>query len=186
MTPRKACVTIPPMKKKNIVLIGFMGSGKSFVSRGLGKILKREVFSTDSLIEEQAGRSIPIIFKRFGEAYFREIEKDVVRKLVRKQGVILDCGGGVIVDPFNVVRLRKNGILIYLKASPRFLYQNIKGRKRPLLNLRDPLKIIKRMLSLRKPLYEASADYIIDSEHKSIEDICHSIVSLLSCKNLKV
>lgn len=168
------------MNKKNIVLIGFMGSGKSFVSIRLGKILKREVFSTDSLIEKRTGQKIPVIFKRFGEAYFRKIEKDVVKALSRKRGVILDCGGGVIVDPLNIVRLKKNGTLIYLKASPRFLYQNIKGRKRPLLNAPDPLRTIKKMLGLRKPLYEQSADHIINSERKSIAEICHAIVRLLS------
>ncbi len=143
-------------------------------------MLKRDVFSTDTLIEQKTGRRIPTIFKRLGEAYFRKVEEDVVKNLSKKQGVILDCGGGVVVNPLNITRLKKNGILIYLKASPTFLYQNIKGRKRPLLNVSDPLKTIKKMLRLRKPLYEESAEHIIDSEHKSIEQICQRIVRLLS------
>ena len=115
---------------ENIVLIGFMGSGKSMTAKKLAEILKRKIISTDKMIEEREGRTISKIFEESGESYFRKIEKDVIAEVSAQTGVILDCGGGGVLDPGNMANLRRNGILIYLSASPDSIYENIKNKTR--------------------------------------------------------
>ena len=168
-----------PTAKTNIVLIGLMGAGKSSVAKRLGLLLKREVISTDALIEDKEGKAIRDIFKDEGEAYFRALEKETVRAIADRTDVIIDCGGGVVLDQKNIVHLKRNGVLIYLKASPKFLYQCIKNKKnRPLLNVKDPLARIKLLLEQRKSKYE-QADITIVSENKTIDEICDEILELI-------
>jgi shikimate kinase len=167
------------MVNKNVILIGFMGSGKSMTASRLSKILGRKVISTDKLIEKREGRSISKIFDESGESYFRKVERKIVAEVSRQTGVILDCGGGVVLDAENRVNLKKNGILIYLSASPDSIYKNIKNRAhRPLLNVKDPRARIAKLLEERKPLYE-QADVVIDADHKSIDQITEEVLKVL-------
>jgi shikimate kinase len=166
--------------KKNIVLVGFMGCGKSKVSRNLQARLNLPRFSTDRIIEEREGRKIPVIFKNFGEAYFRRKEADVVREVARQEGAIIDCGGGVVVNPVNLRLLRKNGILFYLEASPECLLENLKsGKVRPLLQVKDPLREIKKLINARRAFYE-KAHYRINADFKTIPNIGSQIIAILS------
>ena len=91
---------------KNIILTGFMGAGKSLISRHLADMLGREVVSTDDLIEEREERTINDIFERSGEAYFRELEAAVVRDIAQKENLIIDCGGGIVLNPENIERFK--------------------------------------------------------------------------------
>ena len=167
------------MSIKNIVLIGFMGSGKSMTANRLSEILGRKVISTDKLIEEREGRPISRIFEESGEPYFRKVEKDVVAEISKRTSVILDCGGGVVLDAENRENLKKNGILIYLSASPYTIYKNIKNRAhRPLLNVKDPRVKIAQLLAERTPLYE-QADFVINADHKSIDRITKDVLKVL-------
>ena len=93
---------------KNIVLVGFMGAGKSVVAKNLGAILKRHVVSTDAMIVEREKRPITDIFKDSGEAYFRGVEKSVVEEVSKKNNLIVDCGGGVVLNQDNIDNLKKN------------------------------------------------------------------------------
>ena len=164
---------------KNIVLIGFMGSGKTFVSAVLGRKLKRPVISTDQLIEQKEGMSVADIFKKHGEAYFREKEEEVVQRIAGGQGAIIDGGGGVVINLKNIAALKKNGVLFYLWASPEFLYKTIALNKdRPLMQVKDPMEQIKKMLKEREKFYN-QADYKIVSEHKKIEEIADDIIKLI-------
>ncbi len=104
------------MNTKNIILVGFMGSGKSLTSNKLAGALGREVYSTDQLIEKREGRGITEIFRDSGESYFRKVEKEVVKDASKENGIILDCGGGVVLDPENITHLKKNGLIFYLSA----------------------------------------------------------------------
>ena len=167
------------MKDRNIVLIGFMGSGKSSVSRQLGKLLKREVFSTDKIIEDREKRPISDIFTHSGEEYFRKCEHNVVKELATKSGVIIDCGGGIILDETNVQELKKNGVFFYLKATPEFLFEKVKNQKhRPLLQVEKPLEKIKQMLNDRSPLYEKAADYTIISTDRTIDKMAKEVMTI--------
>jgi shikimate kinase len=157
------------MEKKNIVLIGFMAAGKTMIGRALARRLKRPFFSTDVLVEEKEKRTIRQIFEQSGEAYFRSVENGVVKQLANQQGVIIDCGGGVVLNNENFTELRKNGIIIHLKASPEVVYQRIKGESnRPLLNVPDPLARVRELYEQRLPLYN-QADMVVDVSSSSIE-----------------
>jgi len=154
---------------KNIVLIGFMGSGKSMISRELGKRLRTDVIATDALAEAKEGMSIHEIFKSKGEVYFRDLETGIIKDISLKQGIIIDCGGGVILRKENLQHLKTNGIVFYLQATPEVIYQRIKHEThRPLLKVPDPLGCIKELYNQRLPLYN-QADHVIDANDVSIE-----------------
>ena len=155
--------------KKNIVLIGFMGSGKSKIGRRLAEQLKIDLVSTDEMIEKKAGQSITAIFQTKGEAYFRDLESTMVKEVAARQGIIIDCGGGVVLRPINLQELKRQGIVFYLSAAPETIYERIKHEKhRPLLNGPDPLGCIKELYNQRIPLYN-QADHIIDADDASID-----------------
>jgi len=155
--------------QKNIVLIGFMGSGKSKVAAELAKRLGRELVATDSFIESWACKKIEAIFKDHGEAYFRDLETKIIEKVSSLQNVIIDCGGGVVLRPENLQHLKTNGIVFYLQASPEVTYNRIKHEThRPLLKGPDPLGCIQELYNQRLPLYN-QADFVIDANGASIE-----------------
>lgn len=163
---------------QNICLVGFMGSGKSLTSKRLATALNREVVSTDDLIVEREGRPITVIFNDSGEPYFRQVEKEVVREVSARTGVIVDCGGGVVIDPENVESLKKNGTVFFLDAPPARIFNNVKGQKqRPLLNVEDPQAKIAELLEVRRPYYER-ADIVIDAD-KPIEAIAQDILEVI-------
>ncbi len=167
------------MLQKNIVLIGFMGSGKSMVARRLAKILKRDVVSLDELIEAKEGRPIKRIFEESGEAYFRDREKEVVTEVAGKESLVIDCGGGVVLNPQNLAKLKANGILILLSATTETIYKRVKDKaSRPLLNVKDPKTRINELLKERNPLY-AQADYTVTTDNKTVEETCREIIAYL-------
>ncbi len=167
------------MSRKNIVLIGFMGSGKSLVARKLAKILNRDMVSLDDLVETREGRSVKQIFEESGEAYFRNREKKAVREVAGKEFLVIDCGGGVVLDPQNIVKLKANGILIYLSATPETIHERVKNKKsRPLLNVKDPQKRIDELLKERNPLY-AQADFTVVTDNKTVSETCKEIIHRL-------
>jgi shikimate kinase len=167
------------LKNKNVVLVGFMASGKTFSSRELAKRLGCERVSTDELIEAREGRAIPEIFKQSGEPYFRQIEREVVKECASRTGLVIDCGGGVAVNPENFNALKKTGISFYLEASPEAIHRRTKGgTDRPLLNVADPLAKIKELLAVRDPHYR-QADHIVDSNNDDIAKVVNDILRIL-------
>lgn len=168
------------MSLKNVVLVGFMGSGKTLISHLLENQMQRPVISTDSEIELLEGISIEEIFAQKGEEYFRSKERDVVQLISDKIGVIIDCGGGIVLNDQNMVNLKKNGFLIFLKASPKKILSNIQlqEHKRPLLNVADPLSAIKELLDKRIKMYEC-ADFTIEMGEKSLEAVADEIQEIM-------
>jgi len=153
---------------KNIVLIGLMGSGKTVVSKKLAAQLKIERFSTDEMIEAQEKLTITKIVELKGWPYFRDLEHSIIRSLAAKQGVIIDCGGGVVLNPANLELLKKNGLVFFLKAAPDVLFRRLKNDKtRPLISGPNPQARLKEIYEERLPLYN-QADVIIDSS----DDTC--------------
>lgn len=165
---------------KNMAFVGFMASGKSSVSRELSLALNKELISTDALIVEKEGRSIKEIFENSGEEYFRKVECDVVKEVSEKENVIIDCGGGVVLNDANVENLKKNGTLIHLSITPELVYARTKGKDdRPLLNVEDPIVKIKELLDYRMPYYEKS-DLTVKVDNKVIGEVCQEILELLN------
>ncbi len=167
-----------PMKN-NIVLVGFMGAGKSTVSKKLAERLSREVISSDKLIVEREGRPITEIFAESGEPYFRKVEKQIVRELSQRDNVIIDCGGGVVLDPENLAHLKQKGVVFYLSATGDCIYLRIKEQTdRPLLNVENPKERLEELLSKRQSFYE-QADVIVDTNDNDWDRICEEIESIM-------
>ena len=156
-----------------------MGAGKSVTAKCLAAAREAPLYSTDSLVEEKAGHPISEIFLREGEGAFRRLENEVVLDLAKKQGAVIDCGGGVVLNPENMKALRKNGIIIYLSATPEIVWERIKNQKhRPLLDVKDPLTEIRRLLHQRDPLYR-QADHVVDTKGLTGETTCDAILKIL-------
>ncbi len=167
------------MKSKSIALIGFMGSGKSVASKKLEELMSMERVSTDDKIEEQQGHKIIDIFFEKGEDYFRRLEHDFIKSIAETEGLIIDCGGGVVLDPENIKVLKQYCHLIYLKASVQQIFERVKDdHHRPLMNVPDPVGQIKELLALREEMYE-QAEFIIDTDGKSNDEVCQEIVRVL-------
>ncbi|MEW6103006.1 MAG: shikimate kinase [bacterium] len=165
------------MLNGNIVLIGFMGSGKSSVGSCLSKILNMKYISTDDIIEEREKMKIRKIFKEKGEKYFREKEKEVISEVSNFDGCVIATGGGIVLNWDNVENLRKNGTLFFLKTKGNVIYERIKGDKqRPLLSVDDPISAIRRILKARLPLYKEAADWTIDTSSLSISEVADRVI----------
>jgi shikimate kinase len=155
----------------NLVLIGFMGCGKSSVGRRLSGLTGHRFIDTDELIVQNAGRSIADIFTHDGEEYFRDAEQRSLENLVGVCGIILSTGGGLVLRPTNRQILKKIGIVAWLDATPDVLFERaIRSGKRPLLQTGDPRKTFDELLDVRRELYNLTADFRIDSTQLSHED----------------
>lgn len=166
----------------NICLIGYMGSGKTTVGRLLSDVLSYDFEDTDNMIVEREGRPISDIFAKDGEPYFRRLETDLLNDLYNNSlnGTVLSTGGGLPVDKKNRPILKKIGKVIYLRARAESLYMRLKEDKgRPLLETDDKLKKIREMLAVRGPIYEETADIIIDTDHIDEEQTAEAIVNIL-------
>ncbi len=166
--------------RKNIVLIGFMGAGKSMVSKSLARKLQRDRVSTDELIEQQEGQKISDIFRDRGEAYFREKEAQLAAVLSARDGLIIDCGGGLAADLRNLDRLKQTGTVFYLQTSPDIILKRVGHQNhRPLLQVPDPLAKIKELLLLRDPIYR-QAHHVINTDDHQVEDTAQAIMRMLN------
>ena len=163
---------------KPIVLIGFMASGKSTIGKILAERLKRVFIDTDELIEKETGISISEIFKNYGEAYFRSIEKTIILKAIENPNSVVATGGGCVTQEETRKILKKMGVVIWLNASPEtVIARTQEDETRPLLN-RDKENRIYTLISEREALYRETAHYKIDA-NKSLEEIISEIENLL-------
>jgi shikimate kinase len=161
---------------KNVILIGFMGSGKSTLARILSEQLGWPIVSTDACIEEKEGRCIADIFKDSGEAYFRNLENQVILEVANHQGGIVDCGGGVVLNPKNIAILKKAGTLVHLSCHAEEILRRVKMQpKRPLLDVPDPLAKIRELLKERKPFYE-HADMTMDTSDGDLHRVAREVI----------
>ena len=161
----------------NLVLIGFMGCGKSSVSRRLSGLTGHRYVDTDELVVQTEGRSIPEIFSRNGENYFRDVEQRSLENLVGVCGIILSTGGGLVLRPANRQTLKRIGIVAWLDASPDVLFERaMRSGKRPLLQTEDPRKTFDELLCVRRELYEMTADLRVDSTRLSHEEAAQMLL----------
>ena len=140
-----------------------MGSGKSSVGRILSSLTGFALVDTDTLVAQEAGQSIPAIFKQHGEEYFRALETKVLQSLVGRIGLIVATGGGVIIAEENRKLLAQIGPVVWLDASTEQLFQRVKNSKRPLLQTDDPRRTVEDLYRAREPLYREAAAIRIDS-----------------------
>jgi len=166
------------MRARAIVLMGFMGTGKSEVGRRLAQRLGRAFVDTDQLIEEHAGKRVAAIFAEDGEAAFRALERDAVRDAARG-GTVISVGGGAVLDSENVRVLRAAGLLVHLTARPDVILERVGDpRSRPLLG-DDPRAAVTRLLAEREPSYAAAADVTIDTSDRSADEVVQDIQQAL-------
>lgn len=167
-------------KKENIILIGFMGTGKTAVGRRLASILHMNFYDTDQEIENVTGMTIEQLFKKHGEVRFRSEETLMVNKLAKKKGCIIATGGGMVLDSNNINTLRETGNLICLTARPEVIYERVKRRNnRPLLKKGDTYENIITLLKEREGLYNCS-DFMIETSDLSFEEIINKILSFVN------
>jgi shikimate kinase / 3-dehydroquinate synthase len=163
---------------RNIVLTGFMGTGKSEVGRMLAGDLGWSFEDTDVRIQKIEGRTIPEIFNASGEPYFRRRERKIVTELAKKESCVIATGGGVVIDPVNLRNLRRNGILFGLEASPAAIMERTAGSDRPLLR-QDRLRRIRELLEKRRSHYLVS-DYRINTTYRRPNQVVKMIKNILS------
>ncbi len=163
---------------KNLVLIGFMGSGKTSVGLRLSYRLRRPVEDTDKLIERREGCAVSEIFARKGEEYFRQQETALLKTLAeRKQRCIYSVGGGTPVRRENRQLLKSLGTVVYLRVRPETVYERLKeDSARPLLQCEDPFARIQELLRDRREAYESCADMIIDGDGMDTDAVAAEII----------
>ena len=166
----------------NIILIGFMGSGKSTVGIKLSYRLRHAMEDTDKLIEKEEGRTISEIFATDGEAYFRNLETECLKKLIQTANQkIISVGGGLPIREENHALLKKLGTVVYLRAKAETIYERVKhDTSRPLLQGDDPKGKIQTLMSQRAGIYEKASDVIIDVDNKDFDTIIDEIVRAVS------
>lgn len=144
------------MAQENIILTGFMGTGKTTLGRLLAKRIGYEFVDTDALIETQMGQTIAELFQTRGEAVFRKLESKLVRELAQQEGLVIATGGGLVLDPDNVAELSKTGQIICLTALPEEVLARVSQQQniRPLLQESDPLEKIIELRRQRSHIYQ--------------------------------
>jgi shikimate kinase len=161
----------------NLVLIGFMGCGKSSVGRRLSGLTGHRFVDTDELVAQNEGCSISEIFLRKGEDYFRDVEQRALENLVGVCGIILATGGGLVMRPPNRETLKKIGIVAWLDASPDVLFERAsRSGKRPLLQTDDSRQRFDDLLALRRELYSQTADFRIDSTRLTHDQVAQTLL----------
>lgn len=166
---------------RNIVLIGFMGCGKSSVGRRIASQTGRRFVDTDEAVSAREGRSISRIFAERGEAHFRELETAALKEFAGTTGIVLATGGGIILREENREALRRIGPVVWLDADPNILFERVsRNKKRPLLHTDDPRATFEALLAARRPIYEATADFRIDSTGLSHDDVARLAIEKAS------
>lgn len=160
----------------NIFIVGFMGTGKTTLSGFLKKHTGIEELDMDSTIEKQQGMTISKIFEEKGEPYFRSLETKLLVELQSKSGLLVSCGGGVVLREENVAEMKKSGLVVLLTAKPETILERVKNNDdRPLLRGNKNVPFIENLLNQRMPKYMAAADLIVETDGRKKEDIAEEL-----------
>lgn len=157
----------------NIILIGFMGAGKTTIGKALEKELSMELIDIDSFIEETSGKSIPELFKIGGEDWFRNQESEALKAILEGNNRIVATGGGIVEREENFEIMKNGGKVFYLKSTVDKLWT--RAGKDPNRPLSKDLTSFRKLFEKRKSLYEKAADVIVETDGKSIEKIVEII-----------
>lgn len=165
---------------KNLVLIGYRGTGKTEVSKVLGQRLGIEVINLDEEIVKKTGVEIPAFVEKYGWNEFRDVESKLTKKFSKLKNVIINTGGGTILKEENAKCLKKNGIIILLNTEIATIKERIKKSKDrpPLTDSKSAIDEIETVLKQREEKYNQAADYTIKTYHLSIEEVANEVIKV--------
>ena len=156
---------------KNLILVGFMGTGKTAVGQAAARALDFAYVDTDDRIEARSGKTITRIFAEDGEPHFRNLETEAIRSLETLERHVIATGGGCVLRDENWQAMRRAGLVVCLAATPEVIYERThRETQRPLLQTADPEARIRQMLADRAPFY-ARADHTIDTSALTVEQV---------------
>ncbi len=160
----------------NVILIGFMGCGKTTIGARLASLLGFEFLDTDSRIVARAGKEIAKIFADEGEECFRQLETSVLRDLQGQDHRVVSTGGGIVTRTENHGLLRELGLVVHLTSSDACLWQRVRrNRDRPMLHTPNPRETFDALLAERRPIYEALADLVVDTRDLTPEEAAYGL-----------
>ena len=166
--------------KKPLYLIGFMGSGKSTVSRFLSQMLEVPKIEMDDLLAQRAGKPITQIFAEDGEEVFRQQETALLREIGQGDPALISCGGGVVLRPENVEIMQQTGTILLLSATPETIFERVRhSTKRPILNGNMNVEFIAGLMAKRDPAYRQAAQVTISIDGKTSEEVAVQIAAML-------
>jgi shikimate kinase len=164
------------LSKRNIFLIGPMGSGKSAVGRHLARLLRLAFHDSDADIEAKTGVDVAFIFEKEGEAGFRVRERESIERLTQLEGVVIATGGGAVIHPDNRRALAERGVVVYLETSvDQQLERTRHGKHRPLLNDTDPKMKLSELMQQRAILYLEIADLTVSTDGRRVQLVAEEI-----------
>ena len=171
----------------NLVLIGYRGSGKSAVGRKLAARLRLKFVDIDDLIEERQGVAISDIVKSHGWGHFRKLERGTIEEISKEDRIIIAPGGGAVLDSDNVDALRKNGLILWLKADRQTLLKRLNqdpgtDRRRPPLTGKGTTEELKEVMSVREPIYERVSEIQIDTSTLDVETVVEKVLTVVKDK----
>ncbi|OGP68070.1 MAG: hypothetical protein A2170_14590 [Deltaproteobacteria bacterium RBG_13_53_10] len=171
----------------NLVLIGYRGSGKSTVGKSLAARLRMRFVDTDDLVEERLQLTIGEIVRLQGWDHFRQLEKKIIEEISKESRLVIASGGGAVIDRDNVESLRRNGLIIWLKADHQALARRMgqdpgTPRQRPTLTGKGTLEELEETMSVRESFYERASEIRIDTSRLDVESVVERILTLLAGK----
>ena len=153
-----------------------MGCGKSTIAAGLNQMYGSQVVEMDQWIVERENMTIPEIFKEKGEPYFRDVETSLLKEIAQKTNQVVSCGGGIVLREENVLEMKKSGKIILLTAKPETILERVSGDdNRPVLQGKKTVADISALIENRRSKYEAAADFIVETDEKTVLEICQEI-----------
>ncbi|MDD4752326.1 MAG: shikimate kinase [Desulfitobacteriaceae bacterium] len=165
---------------QNIVLIGFMGTGKTAIGRIVARMLNYHFVDTDQMVEEATNLTINQLFRKHGEIRFRSEEALVVKKLAGRERLVIATGGGLVLNPENVKLLKQKGIFVLLTADPKVVLERVSRKNtRPLLAKGKNMETIMSLFKDRSRFYAEYAEFTVDTSHISLEESAEKIVQIV-------
>ncbi len=173
------------IRRSNIILVGFMGTGKSAVGKRLAGKLKSRFVDMDEILETRAGKLISLIFAEEGEARFRSMERELAQELAQEQGLVIATGGGIVLNPDNIGDFGRSGMVVCLSAAPAEILRRVRNSThRPLLNQPDPGAAIRQLLAKRQALYDAIACQV-DTTGKTVGAVAQEVLDKMPNEMLR-
>lgn len=170
--------------KKTVAMVGMMGAGKTAVGKAVAQILDVPFLDSDSEIEQAANMTIPEIFERDGEPFFRQKETQVITRLLEGAPCILSTGGGAFLSEINRTAINDKGVAVWLQADLDLLWSRVKNKNtRPLLRTENPFETLKTLYDQRTPIYQLAQVRVQSSPQTSIEDMANRVITALKTRS---